>query len=82
MKAPKGLEMADLKRYEYQNGRYVCVQTHVFNKPWAIVKDAQKKLEAQKWPPKTYFKPEAVIDPTKRTLKQTSYEQSTNITQI
>ena len=32
-------------------------ETHVWNKPYAVVQDQMIKLQAQKWPYGTYFKP-------------------------
>lgn len=59
--------MANLKRYQpavgysEDNKVYICVQTHVFNKPWAICKFQKNVLENfVSWPPKTFFKIERV----------------------
>ena len=46
----------NLQRYEFQSGKYVHCETHVWSVPYAIVKAKKNTLESIKWPPKTYFK--------------------------
>lgn len=59
--------MANLCRYQpapgysEANPKYVKVQTHLYNRPWAICKAVKNSLENMAtWPPKTYFTIELV----------------------
>ena len=48
--------MYKLVRFEHRFGKYEQTQTHIHNEPYYICKAVKNKLEAIKWPPKTFFK--------------------------
>lgn len=48
----------DVQRWEYDGDRniYHHVETHMWNQPYSKCMGLKKKLETQKWAPKTFFK--------------------------